>query len=145
MEIPEELVVEEGAYASDGGSTYLRVRDGQGTRHDIMLWQHMFTDAPDPGRLPGRLYFDDTLLAVRSDQERRLIQALRVARLDAPQTADRPARERGPGMVVGKDLQDYNAKIAEGPAAALAHLVQGVVDWVESEAYVELARVVGEP
>jgi len=31
MDTPVELVVEEGAYASDGGSIYLRVRDSAGT------------------------------------------------------------------------------------------------------------------
>lgn len=144
-EIPDNLVVEEGAYASDGGSTYLRVRDGEGTQHHIVLWQHLFTDNPDPNKLPGRLYFDGSPLAVRSDEERRLVRALRAARQETPRTAAPSKKEPGPGMVVGKDLQDYHAKIAEGPAAALAHLVDGVLDWVESEEYVELARMVGDP
>ena len=145
MEIPEALIVEEGAYASDGGSTYLRVRDGAGTQHNIVLWQHLFTEKPDRKKLPGRLYFDGSLLAVRSGEERRLVRALRAARQDTPCTEDRSNNEPGPGLIVGKDLQDYHSKIAEGPAAARAHLVQGIVDWVESEEYVELARVVGEP
>lgn len=144
MQIPEEFIVVDGAYASDGGSTYLRLRDGESAEHHLTLWQHMFTDNPEPNRLPGRLYLDGALLAVRSDEERRLIQALRAARLDSPSAESPPERKRGPGMIVGKDLQDYHARIADGPAAALAHLVRGVLDWVESEAYVELARVVGE-
>lgn len=145
MEIPAELVIEDGAYATDGGSTYLRVRDRAGTQHDIMLWQHMFTDDLEPGRLPGRLYLDGALIGVRSDEERRLLRALREAQQDSSSAKSPPEQEPGPKMVVGKDLQDYNAKIAEGPAAALAHLVQGVLDWVESEPYVELAQKLGEP
>lgn len=145
MQIPEQLLVVDGAYASDGGSTYLGVRDSGGTQHDIMLWQHMFTDEPDPKRLPGRLYLDGALVAVRSDEERQLIRALRAAQIDGPAGESPPKKERGPGMIIGKDLQDYQAAIDEGPAAAMAFLVRGVVDWVESEAYVELARAVGEP
>jgi hypothetical protein len=140
MDLPNELIVEEGAYASDGGSIYLRVRDAEGAQHHITLWQHMFTEVRDPKRLPGRLYFDKSLIAVRSESEQRLIQALRAAPVDKPPTKGAPAKEPSPGMTVGQDLQDYQAKIAEGPAAALAHLVKNLLDYVESTDYVELAK-----
>lgn len=135
------LIVEEGAYASDGGSIYLRVRDSAGARHHITLWQHMFIEGRDPDRLPGRLYVDKAIVPVRSEGEEQLLAALRRARLEVEPAADDAApRRASPGMVVGRDLQDYAAKIDEGPAAALAHLVAQLIDYVASEAYVELAR-----
>jgi hypothetical protein len=135
------LVIEEGAYASDGGSIYIRVRDSAGATHNITLWQHMFIEEPDPDRLPGRLYVDKTLVPVRSEGEGQLLAALRGARLKVePTEGDAAPKRSGPGMIVGQDLRDYAAKIDEGPAAALAHLVQQLIDYVASEAYVELAR-----
>jgi len=144
MDRSVELVVEQGAYASDGGSIYLCLRDSAGATHDVVLWQHMFTEAPDPDKLPGRLYIDKTLIPVRSEREAVLLASLRQARLQVP-AAPRGAgpQPAGPGMIVGRDLQDYMARVDEGQAAALAHLVRQLIDYVASEAYVELARTLG--
>jgi hypothetical protein len=142
MDIPERLVIADAAYASDGGSLWLRVRGPAGASCAVVLWQHLFLDSPDPQRLPGRLYVDGALVPVRSDAERRLLIALREARLEPPPPRDVPPR--GPGVVVGRDLQEYDAKIAEGPEAATRHLVEKLIAFVESEEYVALAGRLGE-
>jgi len=43
-------------------------------------------------------------------------------------------------MVVGADIKNYYSKIAEGPEAALRHLVCSLVGYVESEEYVIFAK-----
>lgn len=141
MDIPEQLIIEDGAYATDGGSIYIGARDLTGAKHEIMLWQHMFTQDCDLQRLPGRLYIDRALIPVRSEEERRLLLALRGTRLDILGTGS--AAPRGPDVVVGRDLQEYWSKIEEGPEAAVAHLVKQLIDFVESDDYVELASRLG--
>ncbi len=48
--------------------------------------------------------------------------------------------EDQPGMIVGDDIKDYYARIAEGPEAALRHLVKELIDYVESAEYVNYAE-----
>ncbi len=43
-------------------------------------------------------------------------------------------------MIVGDDIKDYYARIAEGPEAALRHLVKELIDYVESAEYVSYAE-----
>ena len=137
MDIPEQLVIVQAAYASDGGSVWLGARDPAGASLSVVLWQHLFLEQPDPKRLPGRLYVDGVLVPVRSEAERRLLAALREAPLELPSPREVPPR--GPGMIVGRDLQEYQAKIREGPEAATRHLVEQLITFVESEDYVALA------
>lgn len=144
MRIPDRLVIEDGAYAMDGGSICLHVRDSEGDEHDIVLWQHMFTEVSDPDKIPGRLYFDKILISVRESMESQIISALREARLDTVNLKSEKAEgklELNPGVIVGDDIKEYMSKIDEGSGAALAHLVRQLIDYVESEDYVELDRV----
>jgi len=143
MKIPDSFVIEDGAYAMDGGTIAINVRDPEGNRHDIVLRQHMFTEVSDPDRLPGRLYFDGTLIPVREEWENQVLKALRQAPLHTLYTEPVSAEERldgGPGMIVGDDLKEYMSKIDESPVAALSHLIRQLIDYVESADYVELAR-----
>jgi hypothetical protein len=148
MRIPDQFVVEDGAFATDGGSIYLHLSGLAGSTHKLVLWQHLFIDDPDPDRLPGRLYFDDALVPVRSEPESQLLLTLRQARLNSPQakTADAEDSSRSSArLVVGRDIQDYQSKIDEGPATALAHLVSELLKYVVSDAYVELVRASETP
>ena len=144
MKIPDSFVIENGAYATDGGSIALHVLGPEDDRHNILLRQHMFTEVIDPDRLPGRLYFDGTLVPVREEWESEILKALRQAPLKSVSTENTGAEERldsGPGMIVGDDIKEYMSKIDESPVAALSHLVRQLIDYVESAEYVELARV----
>lgn len=104
------FVVAEADAALDGGSIFLVVRDAGGQQHRIELVQSMFSASPNPERLTGRLYVDGQLVAVRSPQERALLEGLQQA-LSAP---------------------------AELPECG--EFVKDLVRFVESERYVELAK-----
>lgn len=143
MRIPDSLVIEDGAYAMDGGTIAINVRDTEGNEHDILLRQHMFTQVSDPDRLPGRLYFDGTLVPVREEWESQILKALRQAPLKSISQESISREQRlnsGPGVIVGDDIKEYMSKIDESPVAALSHLVRQLIDYVESADYVELAR-----
>jgi len=143
MNIPDSFVIEDGAYAMDGGTIAINVRAPEGDEHNILLRQHMFTQVSDPDRLPGRLYFDGTLVPVREECESQIIKILRQAPLKSISLESVPADQRlnaGPGLVVGDDIKEYMSKIDESPVAALSHLVRQLIDYVESADYVELAR-----
>jgi len=139
--LPDGFVVEDGAFATDGGSIALHVRDSEGSEHDILLQQHMFLEQEDPVRIPGRLYYDRVLVPVRSEMESRILIALRKASLKSGNPMR--AEERygsNPGMIIGDDIKEYMSKIDEGPGVALAHLVRELIAYVESSEYEELAR-----
>ena len=143
MRIPDRFVIEDGAYAMDGGSIYLHVRDSEGDEHDIVLWQHMFTEVSNPDRKPGRLYFDKILIPVREEMESQILAVLREARLDkAIEETKRfeESSEWSPGVTIGDDIKEYRSKISKSPKAALTHLVRQLIEYVESADYVELAR-----
>lgn len=143
MRIPENFVIEDGAYAMDGGSIALYVRDSEGDEHSIVLCQHMFTKLINPNKIPGRLYFDKILIPVRASMESQILASLREARLDTvnPESEIVEGKfELNPGVIVGDDIKEYMSKIEEGSGAALAHLVRQLIDYVDSADYVELAR-----
>lgn len=148
MQIPKALVVEHGAYATDGGSIHLSVRDPGGTAHSVLLAQHMVLEEHDPACLPGRLYFDSVLVPIRSDAEAQLISVLRHAKLQSPPEAgevfrgDQLSANR---LVSGRDIEEYLSKVDEGPEAALAHLVRELMAFVESDEYTRLAHDPDEP
>jgi len=144
MRIPKKLVIEDGAYAMDGGSISLQVWDSDGNEHNIVLWQHMFTEQSNPNKIPGRLYFDKILIPVREKMESQILAAIREARLDTVNLESEEVKDRlelNPGVIVGDDIKEYMSKIDEGPRAALAHLARQLIEYVESADYIELARM----
>ncbi len=144
MRGPDSFVILNGAFASDGGSIALHVRDSQGSEHSLLLQQHLLLHQENPSRLPGRLYYDNVLVPVRSEVESRILAALHEGDIEsaAPEkNEDTEGRSNAnPGMVVGDDIKEYMSKIDQGPNAALAHLVERLIEYVESSEYVELSR-----
>ena len=133
-----------GAFATDGGSISLLLSDPHGSKHTVLLSQHLLPYRGFPGeRIPGRLFFNGSLVEIRSKDELTIISALKKADIETPT----PKKNRfnnidteQPGMVVGDDIKNYYSKIAEGPEAALRHLVCSLIGYVESEEYVVFAK-----
>ena len=142
MEIPPKIEIVDGFYFTDGGSIVLIAEEPDRTRLQITLSQHRFLEIFDPNVIPGRLYFDHHLIPVRSEAEAELISALAASKIVPAKQADKeesPA-EDGPVVVVGDDLQTYYAKVGEGPQAVLQHLIENLIEFVESKEYVRLAK-----
>ncbi len=144
MNIPSAITILNGAFASDGGSVSLLLSDALGHKHNVLLSQHLLPPGGYPGeRLSGRLFFDGSLVEIRSVDELTVISALKKANIETPtpkRNSFNPIDTAQPGMIVGDDIKNYYSKIAEGPEAALRHLVFELISYVESQEYVTYAK-----
>jgi hypothetical protein len=144
MEIPEKLTIVDGFYFTDGGSIVLIAKEPNGTSHQITLVQSRFLEIYDPNLLPGRLYFDHMMVPVRLEVEVKLIALLRASEIapdESPESkTDEVSTRDGPVVVVGDDLKEYYAKIAEGKEEVIRHLRESLIIFVESRKYVRIAK-----
>lgn len=137
--LPTTLILYTGAYALDGGTTILYARDEAGKEHSVRLVQHAFPHPDAPlDRIPGRLYFNNELIAVRSGLEARLLEVLFNA---AARVQDNPESATGDRispntLILGDDIK----RVVQGsPEQNLRAMLQSVIDYVASEAYVTFA------
>ncbi len=140
--IPETLIFENGAFALDGGSISLMARDGDGKAHEIILAQTRFL-RPDNhyiGQIPGRLYLNGELIGVRSTEEGVLLGHLRQPRIECPVADTEKPRTNQYEEERNPDVGNYLDAVAHGPAAAVAHIVQSILEFVESDKYLEMAE-----
>ncbi|MEN8240565.1 MAG: hypothetical protein ABFS17_01490 [Chloroflexota bacterium] len=146
MKIPTQLTFIQSFYLTDGGTIVLIGEEPNMTRHEITLYQSLLLHQIDPNKLPGRLYFNRQLIAVRSESEAQILRLLQTGEIieepPAPSEVN-PTVKKSPGMVVGDDLKAYSAKLAEGKAAVIRHLRDQMIARVESQEYLELAQQLG--
>jgi len=144
MEIPEKLTIVDGFYFTDGGSIVLIAEESNSTRHQITLAQHRFLEIFDPNLLPGRLYFNHLMVPVRSEMEVKLIalmQASEIVPVEPPEPEKGEASTGdGPVVVVGDDLKKYYAKVAEGREEVIQHLIESLINFVQSREYVSIDK-----
>lgn len=145
--IPDILIYKDHSYFTDGGTIELDMRDKKGNAHSLVLAQHEFIEDEDclnedypneyescfcehaDGEVtkwgawyPGRLYFDNTLIPIRSAEETTLIR------------------------LVEKALQEFKANPpALAPGAQPEYQMEAVImmdaflDFLRSQEYVNLA------
>ncbi len=147
MDIPEKITLVDGYYFTDGGSIVLIAETPDSNRRQITLGQHRILEYYDPNVLPGRLYWDSQLVPVRSELEADLIALLETSEI-APGEPPEPEKEAasseaGPVVVVGDDLKEYYAKMAEGKRATIRYLRASLIKFVRSRKYVRIAKKVG--
>ena len=144
LEIPEKLTFFEGLYFTDGGSTVLIGTAPDGAQHQITLAQHLFLEIFDPNLIPGRLYFDHLMVPVRSEMEEQVIACIQASEIEADEPPKEepkePEQASGPTVVVGDDLKEYYAKMAEGKHATIQHLIDELLKFVNSGKYVRIAK-----
>lgn len=141
--IPSSLIIIDSAYSMDGGSIYLEMQEPDEIKHTLHLPQHTIAANFCPGVPPGALVFDDEVLPVRGPEEASLIHALREATYStAGATNDEGERLTVPErrLVMGDDLKRFMTAVDEGPTAASRQLVLQIIAFVESPAFVEVAR-----
>ena len=79
MAIPKLQEIVRATFAMDGGSIRLHTLDDTGSIHHVELVQHRILQNSTPERRCGRLYLDDHLIDIRSDDEVALISFLQAA------------------------------------------------------------------
>lgn len=141
--LPASVVVTNSLFEFDGGSITLDFMDAStGTSRSVCLKQHRLPrGSPEVGFPPGALILDNEVLPVRGPAERALIQALRTARIE-PRLPDCPIDciDGENGILIGADIEDYVARVAEGPASVIGSLLEQLVEFVDSDEYVAVAR-----
>jgi hypothetical protein len=79
MSLPSRLTIREVALCMDVGTILLMTTDEAGHEHTVKLVQRASPQPRPPGEVPGRLYFDDQLVTIRSDVEAGVLSLLRSA------------------------------------------------------------------
>jgi hypothetical protein len=97
-----------------------------------------------PNLLPGRLYFDHLMVPIRSEMEAKLIALIQVSEIlpvEPPELEKNKSSTRdGPVVVVGDDLKEYYAKMSEGMEEVIQHLIENLINFVQSREYVRIAK-----
>ena len=106
----ESIHIVEAHYWSDGGTTTFLVTTKSGTECSIRLNQYVFNTYGHP----GRLFFNKELVDVRSEHEAKIIELLSNA-------------------TFGPDYPDAS------PQQSMEHYRDKVVEYLESDEYVEIA------
>lgn len=143
MQIPPQITLIECFYLTDGGTIVLIGEEPNKTRHLITLYQSLLLNEIDPNKLPGRLYFNQLLIPVRSKIESDILRLLLASKIvEEPPTSStaKTAFNDGPGMIIGDDLKEYTAKLTEGKSAVIRHLRDLMLSRVESQEYLQLAQ-----
>ena len=123
------------------------LRDAAGDEHTLSVPQHGIASNFRPDEPPGALIFDGEVLAVRGPAERDLVTALRAAtyhhggRSGTANAESLAPPERRLG--IGEDVSAMLAAVDLGPEAAMRHAVAGILEFVGSQEYVDVARRFG--
>jgi|GEM_PF-1382022 len=141
MALPGRLTIHDSAYALDGGTTFLDATDETGRKHSVALIQHAFPQ-PDPSldEVPGRLYFDDELVPMRSELETQVLALLRKADVrfsDSHADEGESTRISPNALILGDEIRQV---LSRGPEDNIRALSSAVVAFVESEEYLQFAE-----
>jgi hypothetical protein len=141
MELPAKFVIHNFAYAFDGGTTVIQATDEAGQQHAVMLVQHAF---PQPSAsleaVPGRLYFNGELVSMRSQLEAGLLVLLRSA--EVHYSGCGPKQSKGiqissNALILGEGISQV---LTCGPEESIRELLAKMVQFVESDAYLQFAQ-----
>src|SRR5262245_12112126 len=144
MPLPKRLRVHRSEFYFDGGTVLLPCTDEAEQSHVVMLVQSLFPNGRTFG-IPGRLYFDDEAVPVRSEVEAQLLALLRVAEvryIPRPGAAGQRIEPSPNRLILGEDIKEVLAPCEpeEHLQKPLARLIQSV----ESPKYVTFAAEVDQ-
>jgi hypothetical protein len=154
MNLPAELTVHAASTARDGGTIQLYVTDEQGLEHHVRLAQSMMPATPerffrsretDRQNVPGRLYFNDRLVEVRSAFEKALLLMLQSAALgwvQAKHLASWGKVNTWDGQCPPVDREPCIPTTEQ--AAHLRTRIDWVISYVESDEYVTRAARIAD-
>jgi hypothetical protein len=105
-----------------------------------MLMQHVIITSRREGeRVPGRLYFNDELIPIRSSLEANVLALLRSSELRVPDRPEEPEPHSGKMVVIGQDIQDF---LDRTPEQCIRETLTAIIGFVESDEYLRVAEQV---
>jgi ribosomal protein L7/L12 len=112
VKLPSRLTILDCAVCLDGGTTAFHTTDEGGVEHRVLFTQHMSPEKDQAtGTLPGRLYFDEQLVPMRTEYEDRLLSLLRTA--EAPDDLARALVARAVGFVESDDYLLFAERVEQ--------------------------------
>ncbi len=139
MHLRLPLTLKDSAAASDGGSLALQVTDCDGHDHWVTLVQHVFLDGHPRDRIPGRLYWNDELIGVRSMEESALLVSVESSATDCSLRTDQGIAGDG----CQADASDKGSRL-DGIKASISGCAQEIRAFVLSGRYLEIAEQLRE-
>lgn len=137
MQLPKALEIAGSQYYLDGGTTFLYCIDEEGKGHVVVLVQHVFHEETE-GWQPGRLYFDDEIIEVRSKEEKHIIFLLEHSSIHY----QNPAIGEVTGALESRLVQasDFENMLDKKQNEYLADYRDSIVNYVRSEEYIEFLQ-----
>jgi len=133
------IQVEDCAMAMDGGSKVLFLRDSQGNKFELLLPQHQIKG--NFGEfIPGRIHLNGHSVKIRSNDEMQLMEKLSKFLENNPLEKKEKVTPPQNRLIIGDDISDYYSEMDKGPKHATHHLVKEVINFVNSESYIEVAE-----
>jgi hypothetical protein len=130
-ELPIRIIVRDCALTLDGGTIHLFATDEAGHQVSIML----ATSLPGSSmRVAGRLYFDGSLVPMRSEQEARILKLLSQATVQVPRLP--PSGRRSRMAIIGEDIKEF---LEQTPEENCRAFIRKIVESVQSESYLRFA------
>ncbi len=72
-ELQNGVLITNLAAAGDGGSLFLECESKQNSKFNLLFTQYTFLDNPNPEMLPGRIYLNQKLIGLKSEDEKMIL------------------------------------------------------------------------
>ena len=131
MKLPPNIRLIYGYRYFDGGTIRLHATDDNGAPFEIQLNQHLLSGST----APGRLFYNGTLVGVRSDCENALLRILETAKIQIEEGAT-PVNDSN---YIGPPVETIQAAI-ESHIHSINHLRTSIIDFVRSDRYIEISK-----
>jgi hypothetical protein len=130
-ELPTRIVVRDCGMMLDGGTILLSATDEAGRQVSIMLVSSLGGSSM---RVAGRLYFDGSLVPMRSEREAGIVKLLSEAQVEAPHL--QPSRRTSRMAIIGNDIKEFFEQTPEENCKAF---IRKIEESVQSASYLSLA------
>ena len=131
MKLPPNIRLIDGGAYLDGGTIHLHAIDDNGAPCEIRLNQHLLSGSTDP----GRLFYNGTLVGVRSDCENALLRILDTAEIQIEEGAT-PVNDSN---YIGPPIETIQAEI-ESKIDCINELRTSIIDFVRSDRYIKISK-----
>jgi hypothetical protein len=75
-ELQNEILITTYAAAGDGGSLYFECKTNENTKFDLLFTQYFFLEDFPPHMIPGRIYLNEKLIALKSEEEKTILNSI---------------------------------------------------------------------
>lgn len=76
-ELQYGILITNYAAAGDGGSLFFECETNQNHKFNLLFTQHAFLDNPDSEMLPGRIYLNQKIIDLKSEDEKMILLGLK--------------------------------------------------------------------